>query len=164
MRRFVLAAFALMLIAACQPTTTELTEEQKAEIEAEVRALDDEGLATVVAWGLEPFLSFFSDDLIYALFGEVHHGLSAWRDQVTPFFEQAPSIENCERDGPYYQVLSSEIVVSTSVGKCVGPAADGSPVVIDHTWTVVWAKRDDQWKIVNMSETYPTPETSAEES
>jgi hypothetical protein len=32
MRRFVFAAFALTVFAACQPATTELTEEQKAEI------------------------------------------------------------------------------------------------------------------------------------
>ena len=32
MRRFVLAAFAVSLVAACQPATTELTEEQQAEI------------------------------------------------------------------------------------------------------------------------------------
>ena len=36
MRRFVLAASALTVLAACQPATTELTEEQKAEIEAAV--------------------------------------------------------------------------------------------------------------------------------
>ena len=37
MRRFVLAAFTMTVLAACQPATTELTEEQKAEIAAEIR-------------------------------------------------------------------------------------------------------------------------------
>jgi hypothetical protein len=41
MRRFVLAAFALTVLVACQSATTELTDEQKAEITAEVNmALD----------------------------------------------------------------------------------------------------------------------------
>ena len=166
MRRLVLSVLCLAVLAACQPATVEMTvvlnEEEKAEVEAEVKALDDDLMATVVAWDLDPFLSFFGDDVTYALFGEVQRGLSIWRDQVTPFFEQAPSIEKCDMNNLHYQVLSSEIVISSSAVECVGPVADGGPVVIDHTWTAVWVKRNDEWKIVNMSETYPTAETAQE--
>jgi hypothetical protein len=42
MRRFVFAVFTLTVLAACQPVTTELTEEQKAEIEAAVRQVADD--------------------------------------------------------------------------------------------------------------------------
>ena len=64
----------------------------------------------------------------------------------------------------HYQVLTPDIVISTSMVECVGPSADGSPVVIDHTWTAVWVKGDGEWKIVNFSETYPTTGTAPEET
>ena len=39
---FVFAAFALTVLAACQPATTELTDQQKAEIAAEVELRHDQ--------------------------------------------------------------------------------------------------------------------------
>ena len=40
MRRLALTVLSLAFLAACQPATTELTEEQKAEIAAEVNAIN----------------------------------------------------------------------------------------------------------------------------
>ena len=42
MRRFMLAAFAMTVLAACRPTTTELTEKQEAAIADTVRAVNAE--------------------------------------------------------------------------------------------------------------------------
>jgi phenylpyruvate tautomerase PptA (4-oxalocrotonate tautomerase family) len=48
MRRILLAALAVSVFVACQPATTELTEEQKAEIAAEIRQVVAEFWQTAV--------------------------------------------------------------------------------------------------------------------
>jgi hypothetical protein len=45
MSRFILTAFAVTALAACHPANTEMTEEQKAEIAAEVRAFGEAYIA-----------------------------------------------------------------------------------------------------------------------
>jgi len=45
MPRLTFAVLSLAFLAACQPATTEFTEDQKAEIEQEVRSLDDNLIA-----------------------------------------------------------------------------------------------------------------------
>ena len=44
-------------------------------------------------------------------------------------------------------------MVSTSVVNCFAPSPDGPLLVIDHTVTAVWGKKDGEWKVVNLSET-----------
>ena len=154
----------LLVAAACQPATMELTDAEKAAIEDEISALENDLTASVVGWDLDTFLSFFSDDLSWALFGSVYHSRSSWVDHVTPSFTEAASLETCDINDLRYQVLTADVVISTCVVKCFGPATAGSPVVIDHTWTTVWAKRDGLWKIENLSETFRTAETPPEDT
>ena len=56
MRRIVLAASALTVLAACQPADTALTEEQKAEIAAEVNAAFENWAAAVRALDLDGYM------------------------------------------------------------------------------------------------------------
>ena len=62
MPRLALAAVSLAFLAACQPATTELTEEQKAEIAAEVASVMDEFLDAWREADYDRALSFFSND------------------------------------------------------------------------------------------------------
>ena len=68
MRRLTLAALSLaFLVTACQPATTELTEEQEAAIEEEVRqTLDDMGDAGS-ALDFDRLRSFLADDIRWAI-------------------------------------------------------------------------------------------------
>ncbi|MFG1691293.1 YybH family protein [Gemmatimonadota bacterium] len=151
-----LAAFAiLLLVSACQASPpAEMTEAEKAQIEAEVASLDQAMGSAVAAWDLDAFLGSFSENLSWTLYGEAHHSLESWTEQVTPFFSSNEPLDRCEFINPRVQVLTREVAISTSVVNCFAPSPEGPVLVIDHTWTAVWAKEDSQWKIVNVSETY----------
>jgi uncharacterized protein (TIGR02246 family) len=131
-----------------------MTEAEIAQIEADVVALDQAMGSTVAAWDLEAFLGFFSENFSWTLNGEAHHSLESWIEQVTPFFSSDESLDGCEFVNRRVQVLTHEVAISTSVVNCVAPSPEGAVLVIDHTWTAVWAKEESQWKIVNVSETY----------
>ncbi len=159
MRRFVLAAFALTVLTACQAPPPEMTEADVSQIESEMTTLDQAVVEAVKVSDLDAFLGFFSDDLTWALFGEVHHGLDSWAQQVTPFFLQGERLDRCDYLNRRVQVLARDVAISTWVSICFAPSPEGPVLVDDHTWTAVWAKKDGQWKIVNVSETYKPPET-----
>ena len=68
MRRLALAALSLaFLVTACQPARTELTEEQKAAIEEEVRQTVDDMGDAYSALDFDRFRSFLADDLRWAI-------------------------------------------------------------------------------------------------
>ena len=158
MRRLTLAVLSLAFLAACQPATTGMTEEQKAEIEQEVRGLDDDLIAFAGNAEAEGFLSLFeqSEDLTFAMYGTVQSSWSTWDGIVKRGFARIAEaeVENCEWSDRHYQVLAATVVVYTAVVKCFGPAAAGSPTLVDHTWSAVWAYAEDRWRIVNFAETY----------
>lgn len=151
-----LAALAvLLLVTACQAPPDEMTEAEIAQIEGEFNALDDALNSAVVNWDLDTLLGLFSADMSWALFGEVHHGLDSWIEHVTPAFSQgAGPLDRCEIINPRRQILARDVVISTAVVNCFAPSPDGPVLVIDHTWTAVWANENGEWKIVNVSETY----------
>jgi hypothetical protein len=101
MRRLVFSVLSLTFLAACQPATTELTEEQKAEIEQEVRGLDDDFIAFASNVEAEGFLSLFeqSEDLTFAMYGAVHSSWSTWGGIVKRGFARIgeAEVESCER-------------------------------------------------------------------
>ena len=158
MRRLVLSAVSLAFLAACQPATTELTEEQKAAIEQEVRDLDDDLIAFAGNAETEGFLSLFeqSEDLTFAMYGAVHNSWSTWDGIVKRGFARIAEaeVERCEWSNRHYQVLAPTVAVFTAVVRCFGPTAAGSPTLVDHTWSAVWAYPEGQWRIVNFAETY----------
>ncbi len=158
MRRLVLAVPSLAVLAACQPATTELTEEQKTEIEQEVRGLDDDLIAFASNAEAEGFLSLFeqSEDLTFAMYGAVHSSWSTWDGIVRPGFSRIreAGVESCEWSERHYQVLAPTVTVFTAVVRCFGPTAAGSPTLVDHTWSAVWAYAEGRWRIVNFAETY----------
>jgi len=158
MRRLVLAAVSLAFPAACQADTTELTQEQKAEIEQEVRGLDDDLIAFAGNAEAEGFLSLFeqSDDLTFAMYGAVHSSWSSWDGIVKRGFSRIreAEVESCEWSERHYQVLAPTVAVFTAVVRCFGPTAAGSVTLVDHTWSAVWAYGEGRWRIVNFAETY----------
>jgi len=157
----IVAIIALLYVATVPNSAPapEMTEAEKAQIEAEVAALDQAVGSAVAGWDLDAFLSYFSADLTWTLSGDAHHGLQSWTDQVTPNFSSTEPLDRCEFINRRIQVLTQEVAISTSVVNCYAPSAEGPPVlVIDHTWTAVWAEADSQWKIVNVSETYQPSE------
>jgi hypothetical protein len=76
MRRFVLTASALTVLAACQPATTELTEEMKAEIAAEVEQRVAEYADAIQLRDIDDMLEFWADvdGFVMAADGELNIG------------------------------------------------------------------------------------------
>ena len=97
MRRILLSALAVIVMAACQPATTELTEEQKAEIAAEVRAGAEELRTTLLELDIEGFLDAYdnSEDFTFAFGGNVYRSWSAWADMVRSNLSQIVTMESC---------------------------------------------------------------------
>jgi len=166
MHRLTLSVLCLVFLAACQPATTELTEEQKAEIVGELRALVEGSKAAIVALDPDRLLRDYEDseEFTFTIYGDVHRSFSDWSDLVRSAFAQMGSMEGCEHSDEAIQVLALDIAVVTGDLTCSGTASAGGPFLIDHTFTAVLVKRNDQWKIVNLSETYPQAETSSEEA
>ena len=159
MRRFVLAAFALTVLAACQPATTELTEEQKAEIAAEVnlrsdmlwdelRQPDFDRLATFVHQTPGAFSvsngrftewSPASDSITRA-------ALAEWEDQVL-WVSEARTV-----------VLSPDVVYTMRVGtdSVTFRSGEATPTR-PWAWTNLWVRRDGEWKVMYSHGSHPSP-------
>lgn len=158
MRRLVLAGMSLALLAACQPVTIELTEEQKEEIAAEVSAVHDE------MWDAWPDLargmSFFdgSPDVGWGWDGDVRFGaddISAWFEPNTSSFDRF----DISFDERRVVVLSQDIVCVTEKGALA--AYDNAGSILGSgplAATVVWMRQDGEWKIVAGHESTPAPE------
>jgi len=162
MRRLALAVLPLAFLAtACQPGTTELTEEQITTIEAEVNAVANEALAAIVAMDVDRHLNFYanSHDLTVAVYGVVRRSFSTWAELVRTGFSEMESVETCAFSDEVVQVLAADVAVFTADFGCTGTAVGGGPLV-GHTVTGVMVKRDGEWKCVNFSETFAPPESS----
>ena len=166
MRRFaivpLLAVLAVAVLAACEPATTELTEEQKAAIADELSASKDANLAAIRDLDADRLLAFYenSEDFTWTLYGSVNRGWSTWAEHVRSAFSGMASVESCEISDDYLQILASDIAVGTGLITMTGTTTAGDSFLIEHTYTTVSVKWDGQWKKINISETYQpsTPE------
>jgi len=164
MRRFVFAAFALTVLAACQPTTRELTEEQKAEIAAEVNALQPDYLSVWsnadFAGGMDYWVQ--SPDVAYANQGVVTFGYANMVSTFGPLLERVASQE-FEITDRRTVVLAPDVVCvitqgTTTITDTDGVVTTGPPGVSFTTWV----HRGGEWKVYLLNETnspIPPPET-----
>jgi len=79
----------LVFLAACRPATTELTEEQKAEIAAEVEAIHTENAQAWADADFDRAMSYIqnSQDMIFAFEGALMHGWETMYNAWAPLFE-----------------------------------------------------------------------------
>jgi hypothetical protein len=159
MRRFIFAAFSLTVLAACQPTTTELTEEQKAEIAAEVnlrsdmlwdelRQPDFDRLTTFLHQTPDAFSvsngTFNEWSAAQASAGRAT--LAEWEDQVLTVSE-ARTV-----------VLSPDVVYTMRVGTDSITLRSGEATPTrPWAWTNLWVRRDGEWKVMNSHGSHPSP-------
>ncbi len=159
MRRIVYAAFALTVLAACQPTTTELTEEQKAEIAAEVTMRLDAFWNDLEQPNLDRWLTYMheSPDILSVSNGSFVEGYASvdslyrpavanWEGQVLT--ESATRVVVLSQDFVYTMRVGTDSVTLTS--------GEGSPT---RPWAVtnVWVRRDGEWRILLGHGSHPSP-------
>ena len=153
MRRFVSALIAVTVFIACQPATVELTEEQKAEIAAEVSALQANWNAAWEVVDVGGALSSYwteSPEQGWAGMGRASWGLDgmAQADAATrPYYNTVASNENTRRESRTF-VLAPNIVyimergatITTDTAGVAGPETD-------YAYTYVWVLEEGGWKI-----------------
>ena len=157
MRRFVIAAFALTVLAACQSGTTELTEEQKAEIAAEVTGRLDALWEELKQPDVDQLLTFTSQtpgsfSVSDGVFTEwspardsmMRAALAEWEDQVLTVSETRTV------------VLSPDIVYTMRVGtdSVTLKSGEASPTR-PWAWTGIWVRRDGEWRIMYGHDSHP---------
>ena len=150
MRRFVLAAFALTVLAGCQPTATELSEEQEAEIVATIDSLTDEWWAAWEVFDFDRGMSFIHDDprMTWTAGGEAVYSVAeateVWSQSVAGLERQVLEVTNART-----VVLAPNIVwtlrefdfqVVDTTGTVV---AEGQSIE-----TAVWVEIDGEWKLM----------------
>ena len=160
MRRIVLAAFTLTLFAACQPASIELTDYQKAEIEAEVQLLHDQfwdaWRETDVTRGMSYYLD--SPELTAAFEGQLIHGFAAFDDLARSSFanvaSQAITIDESQTTVMAYDVVCVIEHISYTQTDAAGATGPEYTAAI----TLAWVLRDGEWKVYHSHSSSPTPE------
>jgi hypothetical protein len=157
MHRAILA-LTLVVGAACQPATTELTDELKAEIAADVSALNAEYWEAWRAADWDRGMSFYLDspDFVWAAGGAVYFGLDAL-EETRPRFATVASQMFTFRDSRVV-VMTPTAAVVTAVGEWAQTDTTGvTSIPRDFVWTGVWVLRNDAWKMQLVHMSYPAP-------
>ena len=161
MRRIVLAAFALGVLAACQPTATELTEVQKGAIADTVRQLADTYFADARALDFDGMMATYASELVWAENG----ALGANRDSLATawrgFFAAIREVTSGNWGEVHVKVLSPTTAVYTASFDWVAVDTSGAATGSHGVWTAVWEQTAEGWKIVYGHESYvplPAPE------
>jgi uncharacterized protein (TIGR02246 family) len=147
MRRFVIAAIALTVFAACQPTTTELTEGQKAAIEAEIRQLDTDMGHAWNAHDYDEWRSHFADDVRFNGESGFMQGEQIF-EAVRPYLESDAEFSS-ELVDDFVRVLGPNAAVKGSVIHNTTVLPSGESSTSREIMTTVWYRVDGEWKIVH---------------
>lgn len=158
MRRFVFAAFALTVLAACQPATTELTDEQEAEIAAEVNAIRADFWD---AWKVNDGggMSYYnnSPNLAFGVEGQLVHGWDTYNDAVeaSTWTTQEIAINDSKTI-----VLAPNVVYVMDQGTYIESFESGETgPETAFAYTAIWLRQDGEWKVHFGHVSFPTPET-----
>jgi uncharacterized protein (TIGR02246 family) len=149
MRRLVLAAFSLTVLAACQPATTELTEEQKAAIADTVRQLSTDYLASVSTLDADTVMAFHidSDEFAWSIDSELSLEFEAVKASAAAKYA-ALVAARVSLDTVRVAVLGPDAAVLSGAGAAfvTGPAGQEMKLLLAVTF--VAARRDGRWVLL----------------
>ena len=163
MRRFVLAAFALTVLAACQPATTELTEEQKATIADEIRQVYASMMATFDPIDFDGMMSFIHPDPesyfvgdpaqwvnLLAVYSNPSHMREVWEPIMATRRAQPTVVSN-----QYVAVLAENLALSVVEGTYAITDTLGNTTEPDRfSLTAVWGRQNATWKVLHMHQSW----------
>jgi len=154
MRHFVLAAFAFTTIAACQPATTELSEEQKAAIAEEVRQVaTDYQNAWRAQENMAEYMSYSSD---WA--GAPWPGSESLREMCISSQAVWDQTDYETLISPEWEVLVLGPEAAAVKGTVVSAVTDTSGMIRERTeqLSMVFVRTDGQWKAI-VAKSHVTP-------
>jgi hypothetical protein len=162
MRRTVLPLM-LLVAAACQPATTELTDAEKAAIADEVNAINAEFWDVWRAADYEQGMLYYlnSPDLAFAMEGVVDYGYAEIDAKYRPWYANVASMTITVTDSRT-TVLARDVVYIMETGTSsptdtAGVTGPESPFALTH----IWVLRDGEWKIHLGHQSLPTPEAES---
>jgi ketosteroid isomerase-like protein len=163
MRRLVLSVLSLAVLAACQPATTELTEERRAAIVEELTQAFDAYADVVRQLDHDALMVRFTsetDDVAWAHQGVVTRSWTDIAEVVRQNWAMFASVESFAWRDLHLQALAADIAVVTTMFDFVATDTAGAPIALNGTFSTVWLQTDGEWKIVNSAETYPPAEAA----
>ena len=156
MRRIVLAAFALTVFAACQPSTTELTEEMKAEIATEVEQRVAGYMEAVQRHDASWLVNFWSDvdGIVFAGDGNVAEGHDAIAKPTRDWIAGLESVIRAGFSNGHTYVLAPDAASHTAAFDWSIVNTAGDTVSSRGSWTYVFKRFDGEWKVVHSNGTH----------
>jgi len=153
----------LLVVAACQPATTELTADQKAAIADTVNALDAAYWDAWRAVDVDKGLSYFhnSPDLWW---GEEGHALLGYAELEAYFRAAVSSVSrmNITISDSRTVVLAADAVGVLEQGVYTATDTAGTTTPeLAFLASATWVRRNGEWKILYGHESYPVPEADS---
>ena len=151
MRRFVLAALALTVLAACQPTTADLTEEMEREIVTAVRQVFEDEIAGANEADFERIASHSSEQDGICIYGTTIRSCSEAMEEARQAHSQNPEerLERQEADGEVTRVMvlsPTVALLANSVEENRAYFTDGSVWRSRVASLIVYVKENGEWK------------------
>ena len=161
MRRVALAALSFAFLAGCQAATTELTDEQKAEIAAEVNAINTEFWGAWRQGDFDRGMSYYynSPDLALAYEGVVDYGYAEIEAKYRPGMANVAS-QDIAITSSETTVLAPDVVCTMDAGTYAVTDTNGvTGPQSAFAVTLIWVLRGGEWKIHIGHESMPSPQT-----
>ncbi len=165
MRRLTLAVLSVAFLAACQPATTDLTEEQRAAIVAAVGeatagwidAVENVDLDAWLAYWHPEGQSYYVDDpAMFLNRMTVVPTVEAMRE----YWQQAFTVRTAQDivvEEEYPAVISADAVLHVARGTYTVTDTTGTTEPAPISWTTLWVLHNGQWKILHYHQSWDSP-------
>ncbi|TFH00854.1 MAG: hypothetical protein E4H14_19220 [Candidatus Thorarchaeota archaeon] len=158
---FLTTIIALFLCSCAKTTTTELTAEQKATIEKEVRDQYDGLVSTLNQLDINPWYEYWSQDQFISMNSGVNYfpKLSVWTDSVSYWLSKRER-QQVELVEVHANALTSELVILISKANWDVMFKSEEHLIFRAVVSLLWKKEETGWKIIAGHESWqPIEET-----
>jgi ketosteroid isomerase-like protein len=158
LRLFVVPAMAVALCTlACQPPSTELTDEQRAAIRQEIEQVWAGLVTAAEALNPDPIRAAYAENPVVVLNGVIIEDFDA-RFELTRQFLGSLRILEGSYQNMHMEVLAPDVVVVTRNDDLAWTDTTGAEGEWHSAWTGVLRRIDSQWKIIYAHESVALPE------
>ena len=161
MRRIVLSAFALIVLTACQPATTEFTDADRTAIRDTVTQLADVVLEAFRALDVDGYMAPYGSEFIWAENGVLGTNRDSMVGAWSGVFAGIQELTSVDWGEVHVDVLGPDAAVFTATFDWTGVDTSGAVMEVGGVWTTIWARTDEGWKIIHGHESLlPLPPDS----
>ena len=156
MRRIVSALVAVTVFSACQPATTELTEEMKAEIAAEVEQRVADYADAIRMRDIDEMLDFWADvdGFVIAGDGELTVGHDVFANGIRQNIVNRPTVNHISFTDSHIYVLGLDAASYSMRFEWSMTTAEGGTINAHGSWTYVFKRFENIWRVVHSAGTH----------